>query len=256
MKLDCRMNGQALGAVDERVQVLDVEEEPQVRLVSCADAGRGGLRFLRRERESLTVHIRLCVRERDVVRRTQVLDKIAAWCGDGILTANHRPGQRLHCVCVQCGGASALRWTEETEILFKAYGRPWWESETPAVVRLNAGQKKTLCTPGHGEEALAEAELRNAGEEMVNEAVIRCGDTWMRFEQLGLAKGERLVMRHDREGLLQLRVMGGNGERSAMDKRTAQSTDELLVVPGKGVTVTLEADGQAEGVIRTWGRYC
>ncbi len=254
MKLDCQMNGASLSALDGSILITDVEEEgaPQT-LTVCDLPGREGSRFIRRRRTSLTVKIRLMIRERSLNRRRILLEKLARWCTDGYLTVSYRRGQRLGCVCVQgVEGVSVTGWAEEITLIFRAYGLPWWEDTVPKTLTLAPGEEGSLHLGGTAETTWAEAEA--ACLTAVNTLTLTCGETAMTFTDLAMTPGETLRLTWDREGMQQIRIQG-NGTRSALGCRTADSDDDLLVPANKTVPLRVEADGQVAVTFRARGRY-
>ncbi len=254
MKLDCQMNGASLSALDGSILITDVEEEgaPQT-LTVCDLPGREGSRFIRRRRTSLTVKIRLMLRERSLNRRRILLEKLARWCTDGYLTVSYRRGQRLGCVCVQgVEGVSVTGWAEEITLIFRAYGLPWWEDTVPKTLTLAPGEEGSLHLGGTAETTWAEAEA--ACLTAVNTLRLTCGETAMTFTDLAMTPGETLRLTWDREGMQQIRIQG-DGTRSALGCRTADSDDDLLVSANKTVPLRVEADGQVSVTFRARGRY-
>ena len=254
MKLDCQMNGMSLAALDAAILVTDIEEEgaPQT-LTVCDLPGREGSRFIRRRRTSLTVKVRLMIRERSLPRRRILLEKLARWCTDGYLTVSYRRGQRLGCVCVQgVEGISVTGWAEEITLIFRAYGLPWWEDTVPKTLTLAQGEEGSMHLGGTAEHTWAEAEA--ACLTAVNTLTLLCGETAMTFTNLAMTPGETLRITWDREGLQQIRIQGDNS-RSALGNRTADSADDLLLPIGKTVPLRVEADGQVSVTFRARGRY-
>ncbi|MDO4838932.1 MAG: hypothetical protein Q4B32_11165 [Clostridia bacterium] len=254
MKLDCQMNGISLAALDERILITDIEEEgaPQT-LTVCDLPGREGSRFIRRRRTTLTVKIRLVIRERSIPRRRILLEKLARWCTDGYLTLSDRRGQRLGCVCVQgVEGVSVTGWAEEITLIFRAYGLPWWEDAVPKTLTLATGEEGSLRVGGTAETTWAEAEA--ACLTAVDTLTLTCGDTAMTFTGLAMTPGETLCVTWDREGLQRISIQGDNS-RSALGNRTADSADDLLLPIGKTVPLRVEADGQVSVTFRARGRY-
>lgn len=253
----CAMNGAALDEIDESVAIKDIREgAAEYAMSTGSNAKYDGLRVLRRVRESVTVEIVAEIRQRDPARRAAVMDKLSAWCQDGVLTVGYRPGQRLRCICVQRPSVeSALRWTREVTIRFTAYAMPWWEDESPAEALATGSGAGVLHPGGTAAETLVEAEVTNTSDTVAEEVEIRCGNTMMRFSGLGLAAGEKLLAVYDEAGLLRLRMVGEGGERSAMDKREAASSDDLVARSQQDNLVAVSADAAVEAVFRVRGRY-
>ena len=252
--MNCQMNGKSLTALDASIWLMDFQEDgAPVNLTTCDLPGRDGTRFLRRKRAYLTVRIMLAVRERNPMRRNAVLEKIADWCQDGILTVDHRPNQRLHCVCVQgVEGISAVNWADTVTLVFRAYGLPWWESTVPKSVTLTGGESASIRVGGTADSTWAEAEI--TAKETVNTLKITCGDSAMQFTSLAMQAGETLRITWDEEGIQRI-VIQGEEERSALGNRTADSSDELVLPQRKTVLLSVEADGEVTAAVKARGRY-
>ena len=256
----CQMNGIELGDIDERIAVVDIaEESPALALSTSGNAKYDGTRLIRRTRQHLTVEITLAILERDPARRSEIADKVAAWCQDGYLTVSYRPGQRLRCALAALPGmGSALKWAQELTIRYTAFAWPWWEDELPVVARISqAGQAGAvvLSPTGTADWTRVEAEVTNHSGGVVNSVDIVCGETRMAFTGLGMADGETLSATYDQQGLLQLLITGGGAARSAMSMRTAASSDDLIARQGSANEIRLAADGAVTGQFRARGRY-
>ncbi len=252
--MNCAMNGQSLTALDDTIRLMDVQEDgADMSITTCEMGGRDGTRFLRKRRTCLTVQVILQVRERNPMRRMMVLEKIASWCRDGLLTVDNRPNQRLNCVCVQgVEGISSVGWADTVTLVFRAYGLPWWESIVPCCVTLSDGEEAVLRVGGTAESTWAEAEVTAKGK--VNSLAITCGDSALRFTELAMQDGEKLLITWNWEGIQRI-VIQGETERSALPNRTADSSDELTLPQRKSVPIRVEADGAVMATIKARGRY-
>ena len=96
---DCALNGASLSWLDERICVLDVQEDaPRLRLPAFP-LPLGG-QFLSPVRESLSVRVTFAIHEEDPARRWSLLERVRAWAADGgLLTLDARPDQQLTVVC-------------------------------------------------------------------------------------------------------------------------------------------------------------
>ncbi|MBR4082537.1 MAG: hypothetical protein IKK21_12200 [Clostridia bacterium] len=244
----CWMDGQGLHDIDPAILVLDVTESaPETEVRAAAPA----------RRLSLTVTVTFLLRERSPVRRAAVMEKIAAWTAGSRLTVSYRPEQQLRCQCTSLPAAvSALKWHAPLTVAFTAFDCPYWETRqaaaawiTPAV----ATGEATLLSAGYAP-APAEALVINQSGQTVNTLRLDCGDTFLAFSGLGLASGERLLITHDDHHRLQLTILG-EGSRSVMDKRTAQSHDELIALPRRSNRVAVTADQPVTAKFTARGRF-
>ena len=167
-RYDVYMDNLPLSAVDPAIYVTDVQEtQPAYDTTAMARARGDGSRVTRRVRDSLQVRVYFAVRETDVGRRRDIIQRAAAWAmGGRYLAIGDRPGQRLRVVCDTLPSVtSALRWTQDLIMVFTAYAMPYWEADTP----IRAGFTGTSGT----------AAIRQAGGYMRNDifhlAAIRAG---------------------------------------------------------------------------------
>ena len=87
---------------------------------------------------------------------------------------------------------------------------------------------------------------------------LTCGGSHIYLRNLALANGETLHIDHADNGktcVLRIRIQGTNGAwRSALDKRTADSSNDLTVKPGI-ISVTLYAGGAGTLLLMCAGRF-
>lgn len=256
-RFTCCLDGQSLTALDPAIVITDVTEyAPEVE-IHAARTPRG-LRYVDAQRQSLTVCVTFVVRERNVLRRAAILQKVAAWAEGTLLTLGHRPGQRLPCVCTALPEpGSALKWTSPLQVAFTAYDCPWWEAAqasaawiTPATTQGSA----VLQPVGTARHAPVEALIYNQSAETVQEVALACGDTRMAFTGLNMLPGERLHVAHDTHGRLTLTILGETS-RSVMPLRTADSHDELLARCSASNVVSVSADQPVTAKFAARGRF-
>ena len=73
----------------------------------------------------------------------------------------------------------------------------------------------------------------------------------MTFAGVALEAGQTMTIAHGARGLLTARI----GGTSVLDKRTAASSDELELEPGRNATLTITTNGTASTVFEVRGRY-
>ena len=73
----------------------------------------------------------------------------------------------------------------------------------------------------------------------------------MTFAGLAMEAGQTMTLAHDARGLLTARI----GNASVLDKRTAASSDELELEPGKNATLSATTNGTASTTFEVRGRY-
>ena len=254
------LNGVQLDELDERILVLGVNDGAAKEAVSTVSLFGGvGQRVTARHRESLDVIVRfgLRIKAGDLQGRSELFERVAGWAaGGGWLTVNYRPNRRIYVTCAQLPAAGDLaEWNGEYSITFRAYGVPYWmqESITNFAVESTRGATRWLTVPGTADTVLEVNATNLSGMEIAT-ATIQAGGGVIALENLHLGPWEILVLDHDENGLLRIRIAGANGWRSAMACRTAWSSDDLTVSPG-AVAVTFTAQRAVQLVVGCYGRY-
>lgn len=251
-RFDVAINGTWLSEVDDSIIVTDVKEEkPRTSTNTAEKAVGAGSRFIRHERESMSVSVSFVIWEQDVHRRKEIMQRVQEWTGaSGVnhLEINDRAGQRL---CVRCtelpSMPSALNWQEQMQAVFTAYEMPFWQDITPSRETITANG--SLFVPGMGE-AMCDVEVTNKGSGAITTLTLVCGDTKLVFSGISLAAGKTLELSHDDLGLLSAKI----GNTSVLNKRTAESDDDLIAMCGQYNTITVSG-GTVSAVFKARGVY-
>lgn len=253
-----------LDELDPRILIQGVEPGAGKDTIGTVSLWGGtGSRVTGRHRDSLdvTVKFSLDIKKDRYWERAEVFDRIMTWASaGGWLTLSQKPGRRLRVVAAQLPSeGDPLEWTNRYSITFRAYGVPYWQDVqvTRTGSSGSASASLTLDVGGNTETA-AEAAITNTSGATVNTLTLTAGGSAMTFAGLGLADGETLHIDHEDDGLrcvLRIRIEDAGGTfRTALDKRTPESSDDLTVTPGENA-VTLSAGGAV--TLRVWcrGRY-
>ena len=245
---DCALNGASLSWLDERICVLDVQEDaPRLRLPAFP-LPLGG-QFLSPVRESLSVRVTFAIHEEDPARRWSLLERVRAWAADGgLLTLDARPDQQLTVVCTELPALAAEDWTAPMTICFTTTCCPYWEAAEPTI--LTGSGTMTLALPGTADNAPVSVTVTNEGSGPVSRLTLLCGGTCIIFEGISLAAGSKCLV-DVRDGLLSARI---NGE-SILPNRTPGSDDLLLAPCGKSCTVSVSGTQPLQATFSARGRY-
>lgn len=255
--LNCALNGHGLEEIGPGILLTDAREHaPRIRQRQWRPAGREGLLMGPCRRESLTVTLVMELHEPSPERRKARCRDIARWAlPGGWLTLSDRPGQRLR---VRCDApptlTSALQWTQPVTVSFTACASPYWEDAllTTAILPSGTAGEAAIRLPGDVP-APVSVEAIASGE--VNELTLTVGEQSIRLMNLGLQPGETLRLFRDEDGTACVRIAGGQGERSALDRRDPLSAEELWLNPGETVRARYAADGAAVVRFRAAARY-
>lgn len=216
------LDGIPLHEIDPTIYILDIQEEPaQMDVSTAAKAGGSGRFVVTRQRQTLSVTISFAIREYDVTRRKDIMQKIIAWAKGGkYLSINDRPGQRLRVeVDTLPTITSALRWTQELAVTFTAYAFPFWENEELDTITTSG--MTSMLVDGDADSAPVDVTI----EPTTNNVSVTVGKTKIALTNVTSA----VEISHGDNGILRIMSNGA----SILSKRTPESSDDLLAVPGQ-----------------------
>lgn len=245
------LNNVQLDGLHQRIVVLGVDPgTPDESISTVNRMGGSGKRVTGEHWETLdvTVTYGIDVKRTQMELRRQIFDAVNAWAlGRGWLTVDWMPDRRMYVDKVILPSSGDMwDWTKSYDIVFRAYGVPFWQDET-ATTSTGSG----ITVPGIVQ-TVCDAEVTNSGSSTIDELTVTVGDSTMFFEGLGLAAGETLKIGHTADGLLTIRIYESEiFWRSVMNKRTGESADDLYVSPGYNA---ISASGGSISV-SCFGRY-
>ena len=248
------LDGVELSAIAPEIIVTDITHNAPVREVRASDiAGRNGKLYTRTVTSSTGVTVSFEIHTQDVRRRAAIMEDVQRWAmPGGVLTTSDRPDRVLRVVCESLPTiGSAQKWTGTCSIGFVAYAVPFWEDETPRRVSITGNGRKSLFVPGFAAPASVEAKVTNTGSGAISTVTLTAGDTTMTFAGLALGAGQTMTIAHNARGLLTAHIGGA----SVLGKRTAASSDELELEPGKNATLSVATGGTASTTFEVRGRY-
>lgn len=244
--------GITVASVQERGASLDIQQSPHAKYDGTHVIG------MYRRSKQITLNIRL--RERHMEARARLLDQIQAWASaGGALTVNYRPHQRLRVVCTgypDFGGK--WKWMEELALVFTAYGTPFWEDENLTVAYLPAASTSTelaIQPPGTAAECFLRWKITNSGSGTLTALKLASQDngSFITLNGLSIAPGGQVIGDYDAvNGYLTIRDGDGN---SLLNKRNADSYDDIILSQRAGNTIRITADSQVTGLISARGLY-
>lgn len=248
-RFNCALDGESLAGLDERIVILDIlEDTPRMSTVSLP-LHTGGQRVLTSHRESITIRVRFAIHEEDPVRRQTVMQSIHAWAmNGGTLTISPRPGQQVKVSCTALPGLTFRDWPEEMTLAFTSLYAPWWEATEHTTLSGTAAH--TLLVPGTADYADMDVAIINTNTTTVTELTVRCGNTHVTFRNISLPSGGQLVISHVR-GVFAAKLDG----RSILNRRTMDSSDELLLPCGESIELAVEAASPLYAFFQVRGRY-
>lgn len=253
-RYDVYMDNLPLSAVDPAIYVTDVQEtQPSYDTTAMARARGDGARVTRRVRDSLQVRVYFAVRETDVDRRRDIIQRAAVWAmGGRYLAIGDRPGQRLRVVCDTLPSVtSALRWTQDLIMVFTAYAMPYWEADTPTRASFTGTSGTATIRQAGTAPCFLEAEISNTSGSTLTSLSLTADSQTMAFTGMALGAGKTLKIYYDDNWLLRAEVDGA----SVLNRRTVDSADDLMIPPGKATTVTIAADKAVSVTLKARGLW-
>ena len=249
----CTLDGIAPGQLDERILVTDVRQDAPVISRSTARRARGDGSLVTDEaRLSLSVTVKVLVKEADPARRGPLLDLLADWSRGTVLRLGDRPRRFLTVRCERLftpGGAQD--WTKELTLTFTARQVPYWQEE--GIRSLTLTEDAWWYVPGTAPETPVSFTVTNVGEGPVTCFGITAGSS-VSLDGLLLKSGCQ-VRGTAEDGLLTLTLVTPEGEESAAEYLTTDSADVLTVPCGKRTAVRLTSDGSLSVRLTARGRY-
>lgn len=248
------LDGVEMSSIAPEIIVTDITHNAPVREVRTSDiAGRNGKLYTRTITSSTGVIVSFEIHTPDVRRRAAIMEDVQRWAmPGGVLTTSDRPDRVLRVVSESLPTiGSAQKWTGISSIGFVAYAVPFWEDETPRRVSITGNGSKSLFVPGFAAPASVEAKVTNTGSSAISSVTLTAGETSMTFAGLALGAGQTMTIAHDARGLLTAHIGGA----SVLGKRTAASSDELELEPGKNATLSVTTNGTASTTFDVRGRY-
>lgn len=224
------LNGKSLSALSDAIIITDIRENvPEESITTQPRPFANGMRFLRKQRQSISVTIALAIATPDVEARKSICIQVQRWARNGgILRINDRDGQYLSVVCTQLPTVtSAMDWQQNIEIVLTAYEDPFWQSS--GTVSVTTTGLTTLMVPGTAETVRGHAVVTNTGAENMTTVSVRTSASVIAFSSLSIAPGGQLEMGYDDNGIFYARV----GDASALGNRSVNTDDDLLVAVGR-----------------------
>ena len=232
------LDGNQLDQANSAVVIQSIEAgEGKENFSAVSLAGGYGQRVTGHHRDTVDIVVRfaLKIRHTSLSSRASALEDVNTWAARAVngawLTVNYKTNRRIWVKLVQAPGEGSLwDYTKEFQITFRAYGVPYWEEiETENTASLSAGTLKTgtISVTGNAD-TVADVTFENESENTVNACTITVDGNSFNFDSLGLAAGETLVISHENDGILKIRILETDEDyRDAMSKRLPTSADDL-----------------------------
>lgn len=232
------INNLGLREVDAHIiNVRAIEPEAQVDMSYAARPTRPGQVLLRRQRRSKKIQIQFMIRELyDLAARNAILDAVNTWAQDGVLQISTRPNQMAQVIVTKYASAADIRnYTDAYTVELEACGVPYWQDATPATLELSGGLSGVYgdIHAGGNMDTVLDAVITPTGGTLQEITIVTVADYGLSHTSmfvlsgLDVPQGTPIIISHDARGILHIE----SGGVSLMGKRTAASTDELIVHP-------------------------
>lgn len=238
------LDGVQLDEQHERIAIQSIQSQAARGNAGSGAAryGGSGSRRIPGHRESLdiTVGFSVVIKRGEPEEREAAVEAANTWAAiarEGAwMTIGSRPGRQIRV------------WLEEPAVLgdarndaaktmtirFRAYGVPNWQETEGRSVTLTDGNIGTASLEiGGNAPTCAEIRMENISGQTITWAEATVGTRRIRTEGMELRAGESLIIDHNPEGLIRIRIADpAGGSRSILHLRTAGSADDFLVNPG------------------------
>lgn len=250
------LNGVSLTEISPKIAIRDISYSPaEIRRTTSSLANRSGAMVAGEDQyNGARCEITVEIHEYSTIKRQELCQAIIAWAvNGGVLEINDRPDQMLVCRCDDLPSISSVQeWTEYITMSFSGYESPCWQDIHPAVLALSGTSGSGyLAVPGVGIKTFAEVEI--VPQSTITSITITVEDTSITLAGLVMASGEKIRIWYDR-GIQKIRIIhADNSETSILNKRTATSSDDLVVTSGKRNAVAFSASAVANVKISARG---
>lgn len=177
-----------------------------------------------------TIVVSFSVREYNTAARQRIVQDIVKWASmGGWLKTSDRPGQMIYVRCAKYPAVgSVLRWTNALSVQFTAFDYPFWVDVTPETVELDSGDEEDIFVPGF-RQTYVEASI--VPSETLTGFTLEAGETFMEIDGVSIPADQAITIKYsDAHHILSIESAGV----SLLDKRTPESSDDLILVPGTG----------------------
>lgn len=209
---------------------------------AAARYGGSGSRRIPGHRESMEIAVgfSIVLKKGQAEEREEAVEAVNAWAGiarDGAwLTTNMKPGRQIRVYLEEPASLGDPRSEPQKTmtVRFRAYGIPnWQETDGHSTILADGNAGSGSLEVGGNAPTCAEIRMENISGQGISWAEATVGSRTIRAEGISMTAGESLIIDHDPEGLIRIRIMSAGGIlRSILDKRTPGSADDYWVNPG------------------------
>ena len=248
------LDGVQLDELHDAVVIRSVSAgTPKESIQAVNRMGGAGQRVTAQHWETLEAKVAFAINipKREMAARREVFDLVKSWAlKKGWLTMNERPDKKMYVEKVVFPEAGDLwNWTEEYEILFRAYSVPFWVDETPvsAVTQSITNGTAMITVPGD-EETVLDVKFENISGQNIANFSVTAGGNEMTLTGVNLGARQALTISHGPDGLL--KATTGTTDVYGL----IRGADDLYIKPGEqGVRISATRAGKL--TLSCAGRY-
>lgn len=250
------VNDAALSDIDPRIYVSDIGYQPAnvTRSSGRLAGGQGELASGFDYYGTSKTTVSCVIRAYNTAERQRVIQSIVRWAhAGGWLKTSDRPDQRIWVKPTRLPAAgSVMRWLDAVTVEFTAYELPFWQEMYPQTVSLADGETKTLrynsALPGY-----AEFDIALSGS--TPSVTVTVNDQHITLSGVNVSSGHLILTYTEDHHILRIyHNPYGTVETSILQRRTADSADDLILRPGEN-TISFETDGSASCTVSGKGVY-
>lgn len=255
------LNGISLSSLDASIIVRPaIEPEQKPNITYIANAGPSGRFIASNRQDSKVIKVRFSIKGlSNLTERAHIIDIVNGWASKGgNLQISSRSDQQIGVTCIKYATPSDIISLAGVYVLeFEANGVPYWQDIVPHVSEFqnSRGSGSGGFVMTGNVETMVEFSITPENGTMTELAVgigNSSNQTSYDFEFYGLqlASGQTMTITYDQYDILSIVADGV----SVLDKRTAESADDLVAFPGM-VVVGFYADTLCTGRFSARGRY-
>ena len=245
------LNDVSLRSVDDSIYIDDIayQSASQDHIANRLVGRNGAYSYGAYIKES-KVTVSFMLRQYQTENRQSVMQSIIGWCvNGGWLKTSDRPNQRMYVVCTKLPSVTSVKqWLGNLTIEFTAYDYPFWMDEQPERVVLTQGNTASVFVSGVYKTDVEAVITPGATMEGFT---ITCAGTSIELSDINIPQGQDVRISYtDDHHILKIESNGV----SLLDKRTADSDDDLVLSPGMN-SVEFDCESSATCTLLIRGVY-
>lgn len=230
------VNDAALSDIDPRIYVADIGYQPAsvTRSSGRLAGGQGELASGWDYYGTSKTTVSCVIRAYSTAERQRVIQSIVRWAqAGGWLKTSDRPDQRIWVKPTRLPAAgSVMRWLDAVTVEFTAYEWPFWTDIAAQTVTVSSGSvlRFNSALPGFAEFDIT----LGGGDARVKTMAVTVGDRTITLDNVNVKGGHIILTYTEEHHILRIyhQPAGQTTQNSILQRRTADSADDLILKPG------------------------